>query len=143
MKFCYCAVCKKPAAKRNFRGRHHHIDEDPRVDARIDFPENLQQDVATKPITSVPHESLIESINNLGSRGSLKGEQVSGAKQRPRDTTLDDSSSRKSPVTFKSDTRDSVVMSCKARGMPTDHNSKARIFIFLSCFSICDGKLRA
>lgn len=143
VKFCYCAVCKKPAAKRNFRGRHHHIDEDPRVDARNDFPENLKKDVARKSMTSVPQESMIESINNPCSHWvSQEDEQISGTKQDPRHNIGDDSSSRKSPITSKSGTRDSVVMSCKARGMPTDHNSKARMFIFLVCFSICHSKLR-
>lgn len=131
VKFCYCAICKKPAAKRNFRGRHHHIEEDPRIDTRNDFSDSLQRDDATLPIVSAPQESLVNSINNMCGVASQKSmKQSNGAQeQTPWCKMVDGTRSHRSPITTKSDTRDSIVVSCKARGMPSDHNSKTAYFV--------------
>ena len=131
VKFCYCAICKKPAAKRNFRGRHHHIVDDPRVDAINDFSESLQRDEATMSIASAPQESLIKSINGMCAVASEPRNMmpISGAQQEPSLNVVDGTRSHRARLTTKSETRDSIVMSCKARGMPSDHNFKARMFI--------------
>lgn len=135
VKFCYCAVCKKPAAKRNFRGRHHHIDEDPCVHIRKDFTERLQRDEATMSIASTPQESLIGSTYKEFAVASQRKEQFSGVQMKP------DARSSQSTIITESDTPDFFVMSCKARGMPSDHNSKASMVVIYDAHHRIDSQL--
>ena len=110
VKFCYCAHCRIPVAKRNFRIRHHHFD---------DGSPSLAH-AAANPIQGATDSHLLPQsyrqgvpLNSDSATGTLQAksggsEKLTGAQGITKPGAAPELRTVKVP--------------CRARGMPPEHN---------------------
>jgi hypothetical protein len=145
IKFCFCAYCAIPVAKRNFRIRHHHCEETPLPTAGSDVYERLVREEAQATPTAPPASWEINDGNNQVEppvRNSFPPSPGDSSHNRaflaPR--RMDSSGNTDNFPTVQSqsgqvkfggqngqETTPTAAVPCRARrGMPPDHNSDVR-----------------